>query len=100
MLMFMQILGRDFVVWDKGATVKFIRPITGEVRCRFLITDELIAKVKTEISANGQYVFELPLQYEDDKGVVYATFTKVVYAASKEHYKKKTASSAPFSAGK
>ena len=46
MLMFMEILGRDYVVWDKGASVKFIRPITEPVRCRFLITDELIESVK------------------------------------------------------
>ena len=89
MLMFMQILGKDFVVWDKGASVKFIRPITGEVKCRFLITDELVETVRAEISANGQYVFELPLQYEDADRKVYATFTKTVYTASKEHYKKK-----------
>jgi hypothetical protein len=90
MLMFMQILGKDFVVWDKGATVKFIRPITGPVKCRFLISDDLIATVRSQIAADGQYIFELPLQYEDDSGKVYATFTKTVYTASKEYYKKKT----------
>jgi len=95
MLMFMQILGRDYVVWNKGATVKFIKPITGEVKCRFLITDELVDTVKAQVAANGQYVFELPLEYIDDKGTVYATFTKVVYAASKEFYKKKTAPKPP-----
>ena len=89
MLMFMQILGKDYVVWDKGATVKFIKPITGRVKCRFLITDELIETVRSQVAANGQYVFELPLQYEDDDGKVYATFTKVMYTASKEYYKSK-----------
>ena len=89
MLMFMQILGKDFVVWDKGASVKFIRPITGEVKCRFLIADELVETVRAEISANGQYVFDLPLQYEDAAGKVYATFTKTIYTASKEYYKKR-----------
>jgi acyl-coenzyme A thioesterase PaaI-like protein len=91
MLMFMEILGKDYVVWDKGASVKFIRPITGRVKCRFLIQDELVARVKAEISANGQYIFELPLQYEDEEGRVYATFTKTVYAASKSYYKSKKA---------
>ena len=89
MLMFMQILGKDYVVWDKGASVKFIKPITGKVKCRFLITDELIETVRSQVAANGQYVFELPLQYEDDDGKVYATFTKVMYTASKEYYKSK-----------
>ena len=89
MLMLMQILGRDYVVWDKGATIKFIRPITGRVKCRFLLTDTLIDTIKTQIAANGQYIFDLPLQFEDDNGKVYATFTKTLYTASKEYYKKK-----------
>jgi acyl-coenzyme A thioesterase PaaI-like protein len=94
MLLMMDILGRDYVVWDKGASVKFIRPITGKVKCRFLIPDELVEKVKSEIAANGQYVFEMPLQYEDGEGKVYATFTKTIYTASKEYYKNKRAATA------
>jgi acyl-coenzyme A thioesterase PaaI-like protein len=95
MLMLMQILGKDYVVWDKGASVKFIRPITDPVKCRFLISNELVETVKAQIAANGQYVFELPLQYEDDNGKVYATFIKTVYTASKEYYKQKKAATNP-----
>lgn len=91
MLLFMQILGRDYVVWDKGASMKFVRPIVEKVKCRFLITDELIAEVKQKIAENGEYTFDLPLKYEDDNGTVYATFTKQVYAAGKDFYKKKVA---------
>jgi len=89
MLLFMEVLGKDYVVWDKGASMKFVRPIIERVKCRFLITDELVEKVKQEIAANGEYSFELPLQYEDDAGKVYATFTKSVYAADKKFYKEK-----------
>jgi hypothetical protein len=89
MLLFMEILGKDYVVWDKGASVKFVRPIIEQVKCRFLITDDLIEKVKQEIACKGEYSFELPLQYEDDAGKVYATFTKSVYAADKRFYKEK-----------
>ena len=89
MLMMMQILGKDYVVWDKGATIKFIKPIMGRVKCRFLISDELVERIKAEIGANGQYIFELPLQYEDDEGKVYATFTKTIYTATKVYYKSK-----------
>ena len=91
MLMMMEILGKDYVVWDKGATMKFIRPITDKVKCRFLISDELVEKVKSEIATNGQYVFDMPLQYEDEEGKVYAVFNKTIYTASKEYYKNKKA---------
>ena len=91
MLLFMEILGRDYVVWDKGASMKFVRPIVDKVKCRFLINDELVAEVKQKIAENGEYTFDLPLKYEDDNGTVYATFTKQVYAAGKDFYKKKVA---------
>jgi hypothetical protein len=91
MLMFMQILGKDYVVWDKAASVKFVRPIVAAVKCRFLITDELITEVKQKINDQGEYTFDLPLKYEDDTGAVYAVFNKTVYAADKEFYKKKLA---------
>lgn len=89
MLLFMEVLGKNYVVWDKGASMKFVRPIVDKVKCRFLITDELITEVKQKIVEGGEYSFDLPLHYEDDAGTVYATFTKSVYAADKEFYKKK-----------
>jgi hypothetical protein len=91
MLMFMQILGKDFVVWDKAASVKFVRPIVDKVKCRFLVTEELVDEVKQKVDEQGEYTFELPLKYEDEKGGVYAVFTKTVYTARKDHYKKKLA---------
>ena len=91
MLMFMQILGKDFVVWDKSASVKFVRPIVNAVKCRFLISDVLVEEVKQKVAELGEYTFELPLKYEDEDGKVYAVFTKTVYAAGKEFYKQKLA---------
>jgi len=91
MLMLMQILGKDYVVWDKAASVKFIKPIVKKVKCRFLIQDELVEEVKQKVALQGEYTFELPLKYEDENGTVYAAFTKTIYIASKEFYKKKLA---------
>src|SRR5262249_14116785 len=89
MLLFMQILGKDYVVWDKAASVKFVRPIIEKVRCRFAVTNELIDQVRQKIIEKGEYTFDLPLTYEDSEGSVYAVFTKTVYVASKMFYKQK-----------
>ncbi|MCO5280720.1 MAG: DUF4442 domain-containing protein [Chitinophagales bacterium] len=91
MLLLMEILGKDFVVWDKAASMKFIRPITDEVKCKFYISDELIEEIKNTIAERNEFTFELPLKYEDDAGNVYAVFTKSVYVASKSFYKDKIA---------
>jgi len=71
--------------------MKFIRPITDEVKCKFYISDELIEEIKNTIAEKNEFTFELPLKYEDDAGNVYAVFTKSVYAASKSFYKEKIA---------
>jgi len=91
MLLMMEVLGKDYVVWDKAASMKFVRPITSEVKCRFLITDEIVVQVKNEIATNGEYAFDLPLEYIDAAGKVYAVFTKTIYAADKKFYKEKLA---------
>ena len=40
MLMFIQILGPKFVVWDKGCTIRFKKPAKKTLFAKFLITDE------------------------------------------------------------
>jgi len=94
MLLFMEVLGKNYVVWDKGASMKFLKPIVDKVKCRFLISDALIEDVKHHVEMRGEYSFDLPIHYEDDRGRVYATFTKSVYVANKEFYKKKLADKA------
>ncbi|TGK06744.1 DUF4442 domain-containing protein [Leptospira semungkisensis] len=91
MLLMMWILGPEYVVWDKAAKVKFVKPIVDKVKARFLITEELIEKTKQGILEKGEIVFDLPVKYEDEDGTVYATFEKTIYAASKEFYEKKLA---------
>jgi acyl-coenzyme A thioesterase PaaI-like protein len=91
MLMFMEILGKDYVVWDKAASVKFVRPIIAAVKCRFLISNELVEEVVQKVREQGEYTFEMPLKYEDESGVIYAVFTKTIYIATKRFYKEKLA---------
>lgn len=89
MLMFRHILGDRYVVWDKAAHIRFLRPATGKMKCRFLIQDEMIAEIRQQVAMRGEYVFDLPLKFEDETGRVYAAFTKSIYAADKGFYQKK-----------
>lgn len=91
MLMFMHILSKDYIVWDKGVTIKFIRPATSRIKCRFLLTDTFIDEVKQEVASKGEHTFDLPLQYVDELDNVYAVFTKTMYVAARDFYKQKLA---------
>ena len=89
MTQFIQILGKDYVVWDKAASVNFKKPIRKTVYARFLLTQEFIDEVKAEVAQNGKHVFDLPVHYQDKDGTVYAEISKTLYVASKDYYNKK-----------
>ncbi|MDE4996581.1 hypothetical protein NAH08_10050, partial [Francisella tularensis subsp. holarctica] len=43
------ILGDDYVVWDLSANIDYFRPITDHVYARFLLSQEIIAKIKQDV---------------------------------------------------
>jgi hypothetical protein len=89
MLQLIHILGESYVVWDKAAYIKFIRPIKREVYARFLISDDLILKIQGEIKIKKEMEIELSAKFNDDKNIIYAEVIKTIYIADKEYYKRK-----------
>jgi acyl-coenzyme A thioesterase PaaI-like protein len=89
MLMLMQILGPDYVVWDKGCTIRFKRPARETIRARFEISTAMIDKILTDVAAQNEITFTWPLQYKNASGTVFAEFDKVLYVAKKDFYKEK-----------
>lgn len=47
-------LGPSYVVWDKSATIRYVRPGTGTVRARFEVTPERIEAIRREADARGR----------------------------------------------
>lgn len=88
-MQFIFILGKDYVVWDKSATIDYIKPVHKNVYARFELTDETIQTVKDEVAKNGRYFITLPVEYKDLDGNIYAKATKTIYIATKEHYNKR-----------
>lgn len=80
------ILGKNYVVWDKDASIKFIKPIKKTVYARFLIDDDLICEIKETIDKEQKGNFILNTQFEDEKGTVYAIVEKTIYIADKKFY--------------
>jgi acyl-coenzyme A thioesterase PaaI-like protein len=87
MLMLMRILGTDYVVWDKGCTIRFKKPAKKTIYAKFLITPEMLKEVKDKVAAEGKTTFTWSIAYKDKDGVVYSEFDKVLYVATKEAYK-------------
>jgi hypothetical protein len=83
------ILGKNFVVWDKDASVKFIKPIKKTVYARFLISEEILQEIKETIEKEQKGNFVLQTHFEDAEGTVYALVEKTIYIADKDFYSKR-----------
>jgi acyl-coenzyme A thioesterase PaaI-like protein len=89
MLMLMEILGKDFVVWDKGANIRFKRPGKETLYFEMSLTPEQITAIREKAIADGEYTFDLPVELKNKAGVVHAEVSKTLYVARKEFYQQK-----------
>jgi uncharacterized protein DUF4442 len=84
MIMLIKILGPDYVVWDKAATIRFKKPGRGTLYARFVIPEEEIGAIRrlleTEPSVDRVYRVDLV----DEEGVVHAEVEKTVYIRRKD----------------
>ncbi|MDB4973461.1 MAG: hypothetical protein JWN48_1802 [Myxococcaceae bacterium] len=89
MLMLMRILGKGYVVWDKGCTIRFKRPAKQTLHADFHVTPERLANLHEKLSLKQETDVTWTVQYKDASGLVYAEFDKVLYVATKAFYSQK-----------
>jgi acyl-coenzyme A thioesterase PaaI-like protein len=79
MVMLIRRLGKDYVVWDKAASIRFKKPGRETLHARFVVTDEELATIRaaleTQRSVDRTYLIEL----KDSSGTVSATVEKLIY---------------------
>lgn len=83
MIMLMKILGRDYVVWDKAATIRFRKPGRSTLYATFNVDDAELDAIRTA-TADGQPVDRVyTIDLMDADGVVHASVEKVIYIRRK-----------------
>lgn len=89
MIQLISILGDEYVVWDKAASIQFKRPGNQTLYAEFHVSDALIETIKADINAHNEATYTLRVDLTDKKGVVYAEIERTIYIASKAYYKSK-----------
>ena len=89
MIQLIKILGDDYVVWDKDATIRYRRPAKETVYTEFIFTKLEIKNIKKEISKNGEFNLIKKPNIVNKDGVVIAELNKTIYVADKNFYKEK-----------
>ena len=83
MLILMQHLGRDYIVWDKAAVIQFVTPGKGTVYATFHIPPETIAAIKAQADAGEKLEPVFNVNVVDGTGEVVATVEKRLYVRKK-----------------
>jgi len=76
-------LGRGYVVWDKSAEIKFIKPGTGKVRAIFEISQEKLLHLKGEVDSVGKHTAIFETVITNDRDELVATVRKEIYMRKK-----------------
>ena len=92
MIQLVQILGNDYVVWDKATEIKFKKPVYQNAFATFEFSANEIADIKNRVSTENAINYVKKLYITNEKHVPFTELDKTIYISSKSHYKKKLAS--------
>jgi hypothetical protein len=84
MLMLMANLGRDYIVWDKAATIRYRKPGKGIVRAEFRLSDSQIEDIREKLKTLPKYEPVFSVEVKDEAGVVIAEVEKVLHVRKKQ----------------
>ena len=84
MLMFMRLLGRDYIVWDRSANINFIAPGYSKVWVDFHVNESDISQVKSEVLEHGKTHWHRTVSILDSDQKLIAKVDKVIYVRRKD----------------
>ena len=84
MIMLMRILGSEFVVWDKAATIRFRKPGRTTLFATFRIDDSEVDEIRALTRDGAAVDRTYNVDLVDAEGTVYARVEKVIYVRRKE----------------
>ena len=84
MIMLIKVLGPDYIVWDKAATIRFIRPGRSTLYARFLLEEHEIVTIRQELSRQPKLDQIYHVDLMDQNGIVHASIEKTIYIRIKE----------------
>jgi hypothetical protein len=83
MLMLINILGPEYIIWDKAATIRFKKPGKGLVKASFHVTEEQITEIRASAEAQHKVEPQFQVVVKDAEGDVVAEIDKLLYVRKK-----------------
>jgi len=84
MLMLMENLGPDYIVWDKSASIRFKKPGKGMVSASFRLSNQQIEEIKEALKSQEKIERAFMVEVKDESGNVIAEIQKLLQIRRKD----------------
>lgn len=82
-LMFLNNLNKEYIIWDKEAKIKFLNPGKSKVKAVFNLTENDIENVKLNTKNGEKYTPIYKIEINDEDGNIVAIIEKTLYFKKK-----------------
>ena len=85
-LMLIENLGKDYIVWDKSASIRFKKPGRGTVSASFRLSEKQIREIKQALNSQEKEKIErvFTVEVKDESGSVVAQIEKLLHIRRKD----------------
>ena len=87
MIMMMKNLGRDYVVWDKSASIRFLKPGRGTLTARFELTQAMVEEAVARTAGGSRHEPTYRVEITDGRGLPVAAVEKTLYIRRADSYR-------------
>jgi acyl-coenzyme A thioesterase PaaI-like protein len=79
MIMLIRNLGPAYVVWDKAASIRFLKPGRSRLHARFALDEEELSSIRAALQTSRSVERVYPVELRDREGVPHAVVEKTIY---------------------
>ena len=84
MVMLIENLGKDYIVWDKSATIRFKKPGRSKVVASFRVSEQQIREIKEALNHQSKIERNFTLEIKDESDIVIAEVEKLLHIRKKD----------------
>jgi len=84
MVMLIENLGKDYIVWDKAATIRFKKPGRGKMSAGFRLSEEQIQEIRQALHSQPKIERVVTVDIKDESGDVVAEVEKLLHIRKKD----------------
>jgi acyl-coenzyme A thioesterase PaaI-like protein len=83
MVMLLQNLGPGYIVWDKAASIRYLKPGKTDVTADYKLTSEMLQQIRTTLENQEKMDWNVKVEIRDADDQVIAEVDKVLYIRKK-----------------